>query len=59
MNKTILLILLFVTVAATSEEPTTLSSSTLFINSDGTGELSRLDFSKDDQNLIGYKVNTA
>lgn len=58
MNKSILLALLLVIIAAKSDEPTILNSGTLFINSDGTGELSRLDFSKDDQNLIGYKVNT-
>ncbi len=59
MNKYILMILLFGIIANSLEEQPILSSSTLFINSDGTGELSRLDFSNDDQNLIGYKVNTA
>lgn len=57
MNKYILIVLVLVAIAARPDEPTILSSGTLFINSDGSGELGRLEFSKDNNNLIGYKVN--
>lgn len=46
-------------ISAVTDEPVVLASNTLFINTDGQSDLNRLDFSKDRENIIGYKVNNS